>query len=211
MLRVLCLVIISVFTCSHQVQAQEDMYLCQLVKAVKSLRTGKDKSRELVARQMGDKRKPKITLLDNIGTNANELTGKNAYAFSLNKVVALAYRNQNNMPVTQGRYFNSNEAGIAYSAIEKTLKSGTTTKYSLSGHLDVQELVVVAYRPATQFTIVVSVNEKIVKKVTVKELTCIKTPSLKKTDIMTIEISLPTNLSGGKESFAFINYNSGVK
>lgn len=211
MSRVWCLGIVSLFICSHQVQAQDDAYLSQLVTAVKSLRTGNGKNCEKVAWQIGDKRMPKITLLDNLGKGDHELTGKDVYAFRLNKVVAWAYQNQNNKLVTPGRYFNSNETGIAYSAIEKTLKSGSTSEYHLSGHQGVQEMAVVAFHPTTLFTLVVSVNGRVVKNATAKDLVCVKTPSLKKQDVVTIKLSMPANISGGKESVAVIICNEGAK
>ena len=203
-------IIIAVLSCCLSVMAQDNAYLRELTTCVKKLRTGNDNTCKAIARQIGDKSKPKITLLDNLGQSANEVVGKNVYAFKLNKVVAWAHKNQNNRLVTKGTYFSSNESGVAYSAIEKIIKGGSKARYNLKGHFGIQEMVVVAYHLNTQFSLVLKVNEKVIKSLTVKDMACVKTPSLREHDTITIELSVPSNVAGGQEAFATINYNGGL-
>jgi len=186
--------------------AQDNAHLCKMTNDLVALRNAKSDNNTLnkVVLDWSAPGNPKITLMDDLGRDSNnEYVGKNSNKFKINQVVTQVYSRQNAGMKSKGDFFSSTEKGIFYSAIEKTIKKGCTVKYTLTGHVGTQEVVVAAYNPDAKLS--VTVNSKTAKLIPGKPgMYSVKIPNVKKEDKMVFVI---TNSSDSNESIVVLIHN----
>ena len=186
--------------------AQEDGNLKKMTGDLVAIRQAKASEKvlnETVVRWSASGR-PKITLMDEIERDKDkEYKGSGANKFKLNQLVTHVYGRQNTGMVSKGDYFNSTEKDVYYSAIEKNLKGKCTVKYTLTGHVGIQEFVFMAYNPNSKFSAKVN-GQPATAIAGQKGVLCVKLPRVKKEDKIVFSI---TNGSGSNESFVILNHN----
>lgn len=183
--------------------AQEDENLKKMAGDLIAIRKAKasDKILNETVIKWSASGKPKITLMDEIQRDKeNEYRGNGVRKFKMNQMVTHVYRRQNTGMVSKGDYFNSTEKDVYYSAIEKTIKKGSTATYTLVGHVGEQEFVFVAFNPNTKFTATINGTSAKSKG----GVAVVKLPKVRKGDLITFSI---TNDSGSNESFVILNHN----
>lgn len=205
----LCL-ILALFASQLTLSAQTDAYLRELTQQVVGLRvplTNKAKRNKAVL-ELSAPGKPKITLMDDAATHANEYKAKHSQRFLLNKVVIYAHERQNTGLSSKGEYFNSQETGVHYSAVEKCIPRGKTVSYTLTGHAGQQEFSVISFNPKTKFQVTVRRNSDApIVKDAANGCVSLVAGKASRTDELTISVS---NLSTNKEdydAFVILNHN----
>lgn len=196
---------IGLLTCFGS-YAQDDAHLKKITEGVLQLRKAKASNDALnkTVLDWSASGKPKITLMDDIKRDPNnEYRGNGANKFKMNQVVTHVYNRQNTGMVSKGDYFNSTEKDVYYSAIEKTIKKGSTVSYTLIGHIGVQEFVFISFNPNTKFS--AKVNGEDAKPVSGKAgVLSLKLPKVNKEDKIVFSI---INHSDSNESFVILNHN----
>lgn len=200
--RRMYVVILGILACM-MCHAQEDAHLKKLTERVVQLQKAKASNSALnkAVIDLSASGAPKMTLMDEIKRSDGEYRGEGANRFKMNQVVTHVYSRQNTGMVSKGDYFNSTEKDVYYSAVEKTVKKGGTVTYTLTGHVGVQEFVIVPFNPNSKFTATVNGKPATLKGDGVQH---IKIDKVKKEDVITFSIS---NQSSGNESFVILNYN----
>ena len=208
-MRKLIMTMLTLLLCMG-VQAQENQYLRDLTEAVKGLRKGNDKVRKQFETSLSSSDKPKISLMDDIKSEGDEFKGNNANQFRLNQAVVNAYDRQNHTLISKdGGMLSSNERGIYYSAIEKSIKKGGTFKCSFTGHIGKQEVSVISYHPTAKFKVIVSdgwhnlVTKEGVGNVSVESYRVLSNNTV----TITIEYIGDSSNRDSFDSFAIVNYN----
>ena len=197
----MCIIAIMVCIGSY---AQEDSHLQTLTKRLLQVRKAKasEKALNKAVIAWSAQGMPKITLMDEIGYDSrNELRNNGKNSFKMNQLVTFVYHRQNTGMVSKGDYFNSTEKGIFYSAIEKTVKAGCTTTYTLTGHAGEQEFVFVAFDPKAKFTAIV---DGLTASDAGEGVKTLKTKRKGKDDKIVFAI---TNSSTEPQSFVILNHN----
>lgn len=184
--------------------AQQDAYLKKMTEGLVQLRSAKA-SNEVLNNTVLDwsaTGSPKLTLMDEIKQDRdNEFRGNGANKFKINQVVTYVYSRQNMGMASKGDFFNSTEKDVFYSAIEKTVKSGCTVTYTLTGHIGNQEFVFMSFNPKTRFS--AEVNGKKAEQIA-EGVLCLKLDKVKQEDAIVFSIK---NESAANESFVILNHN----
>ena len=211
--RILFTLFMAICLTTIHAQSQVDENLKELAEVVKQLRTGNKTTPNSVVAELSRDKKPKITLMDEIRIDKNdkdnEVKGSKGNRFKLNQVIAYVYNNQNQKLESKRDVLNGNEKDIHYSAIEKTIKRGTSVTYMLSGRKGKQDFIIIPYNKKTEYTVSARVSGG--QTVTGKKDNddCrISLPPV--TPRQTIYITITCSGSKGKddaESFAILNYN----
>lgn len=198
-----------------QAQEQNDSYLEEITKVVKSLRSGSNSVRSSAIETLSGDNKPKITLMDEIkliGTEsekANEVKGTKGNRFKLNQVVAYVYKSQNNQLESKSNMLNGNETDINYSLIEKSVKKGGKVTYQLTGRHGKQDFVFVPYKEKTKYKISIGIEGGDIITIEVSDVYRISLPLVNKRNRILISIEYLNDKSNKDdvESFAILNYN----
>ena len=186
--------------------AQKDTYLMKLTDGVKSIRQAKS-SKDVLQKTLVDwsmKDMPKLTLMDEINTHANECTGRGVNHFKMNQLITYVYERQNVIVKSKDEYFNSTEPGIYYSAIEKSIPKGKTVTYTIKNHKGPQEFVFLAYNPKTQYTATVNGQKAEPQGDGVQY---IRLDNVNVRDEIKVSISSASSNGGKYDSFVILNHN----
>lgn len=190
--------------------AQTDAYLKQLAKQVEDLRvpSANKTARNNAVLALSAAGKPKITLMDDAKPHANEHRARGCSKFLFNKVVTYVHERQNLTMVSRSDYFNSNELGVKYSAIEKSIVKGKTVSYTLTGHSGAQEFVFISFNPRTQFE--VRAGKAGAAPIAVRAQggkACVALGNVSKTDQITFSITSAQTNGEAYDSFVILNHN----
>lgn len=203
--KVITIILFILF--SMGIRAQENQYLRELTESVKKLRKAKVEQRNNVIADLAVESKPKIALMDDIKGGGAEYKGPEANRFHMNQVFVRVYGKQNHKMESDRDLLSSKEMGINYSGIEKSIKKGGTVRYTINGHLGMQEFVFVPYHPNTKYKVTIydDWRHPIEKEAT--DVCSIKYYNVKSEETITIIIELIDNSHESFESFAILNYN----
>ena len=193
----------------------QDKYLLKHIEVVARLQNAHESKRvyQAAVDTLAYRKYPPITLLDDIGTDSEgEYVGANDMPFRLNSVVAHAYQQQQGQESSRGNYFDSRQAGINYSLIEKCVKPGKSVRYTISEHRGKQELAFIPFNPNARFRVKVTYEQKeyAPHSATMGSTTyvLVSIGHVDKDKPIHIEIE---NQSAVPESFAILNYNAKKK
>jgi len=186
--------------------AQDDPHLNRMAGDIKSLqkKAGNKAFLNQLVLRWSESSMPKITLMDEIGRDANEYKGDGANKFRMNQLVTFVYDRQNRGMVSKGDYFNSTEKGIHYSAIEKTVSKGKTVTYTLKGHSGTQEFLFIPFNKKSKYSAKVNNSDAQKKDDGVQYVRLAK---VNKQDEIHLSITYDQTNSAKYESFVILNYN----
>ena len=189
------------------IQAQSDAGLQKMVSIVAGLQkaAGSKKACNAAVDSLSRSGAPKITLMDDAGTDEHEYRGRDTDKFRLNAVVTYAYNIQNGANLSRGNYFDSRQRGIKYSLIEKSIKPRSKAVYSLTGHSGPQELVVMPFKPDADYAVTVSYEGRPCTPAKSEGYVSFKIDRVESQGRIEITIE---NHATNFESFALMNYNS---
>ena len=196
---------IMLFCCclSSGLKAQTEQ-MSQLMESVKTLRKATKAVRNSAVMELSGDGRPKLTLMDDIKRSEGEYRGSGANRFMMNQIVAFVYDRQNTRLVTKGDFFNSQEKGVYFSAIEKTVRRGSTVTYQLTGHRGPQEFAFIPFGRNAKYEVTVEGGRA---KSCGDGVTYVELDAVVPTDVVTFTIRLSAQHPAESESFVIINHN----
>ena len=205
----ICMFLLSFFIL-QPIHAQQDQHLREMAGVIKGIRqSNQNNALDNAITKLSSI--AKITLMNDAKGTNNEYKGKKSNKFRFNQVVAKVYAGQNTKFENKNEYYNSNEKGIFYSGIEKSIKLGEKCSYSLTGHVGIQEFVFIPFNKKTKFTVEMYVNDKMVgNPITGTDmLTKRIDKAVKANDVIKFSITYPKGNpnTAAFESFVILNHN----
>ncbi len=181
---------------------QELQKLCDIVRSLKT--QGEE----------GFKDAQKILMTDPLWTPMNELVATDPTSeckasdrvpgFKLNKLLAGAEQAQR-FETSTGNMLNGEDARFNYSLYERTVRSGATVEYNLSGRSGEQTFIIIPFEADADFTATVKAGEEPMEVKKYKDGTLAFTGNVSKGERVKLTI---INTSDRNCSFAILNHNT---